>query len=124
MSNIAIVFTANLGPWAFEKLPDGKDSVTKVLEFASRLPESRETVLFTSPGQKFSGKHRLIAKENWTPEQLITEIRALCPKKGNAFFMFADSPLLNDVITGRMYENHTKYLAQYTFAGNDIIQER
>lgn len=116
MKNIAIIFAADLSPYAFRPVVESNNSFSQVLTFADSLPDIQKSVVLCSPEFQVPDGYESVEKEVWTVDQLILTFRDLCPENGNIFYMFGDCPLLNIEIAERMYKNHFNYLAQYTFA--------
>ncbi len=116
MKNISVLFASNISKYVLEPVISGKTSLECTAEFAGSLPDVDKKYIFCNSGLKVPEGFTAVEKEKWTVPDLISAFKSICPKDGNIFFMFADSPLLNSEITDRMYKNHCRFLSQYTYA--------
>ncbi|MBN1799151.1 MAG: spiro-SPASM protein [Spirochaetales bacterium] len=116
MKNIAIINAINLSDYAFKKLHDNKSSVDFVKNFATSLSDIEKTVFLLSKSSQAGKGYDTVIKEKWTVFELLNEIKEKSTGYDNIFYFYADCALLDKGITQRMYENHLKYFADYTFA--------
>ena len=84
--------------------------------FAESLPDIEKTVFLGSNPAHADKAYDTVIKEKWTVGELLTEIKGKSAGFDNIFYFYADCALLDKGIAHRMYENHSKYFADYTFA--------
>jgi spiro-SPASM protein len=116
MRNIVIVNALTLSPYVFEKLHDSKTTLDLVKNFIKDLPEIEKIVFLLSADCKECQGFEVIRKEKWRISEFLKEIKDKAQGFDHIFYFYADCALLNSEITKRMYENHLKYFADYTFA--------
>lgn len=116
MKNIAIVNGINLSGYVFEKLHDSKTTLDFVKSFVKSLPDVDRTLFFLSKSAQDCKGYETLIKEKWTVSDLLKEIKQKSKDFDNIFYFYADCALLDKGITRRMYDNHLKYFADYTFA--------
>ncbi len=64
----------------------------------------------------------IVRRERWNAAELLkamqAEVSALpeSDEKRNLFVVWGDAPLLDTALSGKMYKNHRRYFADYTFA--------
>jgi spiro-SPASM protein len=116
MKNIAIINGIELSHYAFEELCDHKNAVDYVKMYAKSLPDVSHTVFFLSKQEQACKGYEIVIRDEWTVADLLTQIREKSTGFDNIFYFYADCALLDKGITQRMYDNHLKYFADYTFA--------
>ena len=117
MGNIVVINAVNLTPFAEETLAGGGNSIDRVLDWARSLPEVEGVFFLVSSGEGYrpSGAE-YIEKEWWGEQELLETFRNLGEGHARIFYAYADAPLLDGELSRRIYENHLKYYAQYSFA--------
>jgi spiro-SPASM protein len=116
MKNIAVINGTTLRAPAFRPLLDGASSFARALSFARGLPDIEESVLFLSRPLEDTRGCRTIVRSEWTVADFMNELAKASEGVDDIFYFFADCPFLDIEITGRMYANHRRYFADYTFA--------
>jgi spiro-SPASM protein len=116
MKNIAVINGTSLRAPAFRPLLDGASSFARALSFARGLPDIEESVLFLSRPLEDTRGCRTIVRSEWTVADFMNELAKASEGVDDIFYFFADCPFLDIEITGRMYANHRRYFADYTFA--------
>ena len=123
MKNAVVVNALNISEYAFEEFSGGKSAFSLLLKKAGKLPDVEELFVFTTrdlgsgdldPGVSFTQ-----VKETFTGMAQLLETLLQCTGNGrfdNVFYLFGDTPLIDPALTERMYSNHKKYFASYTFA--------
>lgn len=117
MKNIFVVNAIKLSTYAFKPLGDGGSAFSRCLDFARGLPEMGEGVVLSNVALPLSMPAlRAVVKPNWDAKTMLEELKRLSEGYDHIFYFFADCPLLDLDLARRMYQNHVKYFADYTFA--------
>lgn len=116
MSTIAVVNGIDLQPAATRPLAGGPSALERSLAAARRLPGAPRVVLLTSGAIEPGADIRVVRRESWTTSDLLSELAAAGSGHDDITYYFADCPLLDPRIAARMYDNHRRYVAEYTFA--------
>lgn len=115
------------GKRQFECVFNGESSASRVLHFAKEInPLGSPCVLGNADSVKNvkdiclknNADFSSFESEKWTVETLLSAIKHELEKQDAtcAIFAWLDCPFLDSNLTKRMIENHSKYLAEYTFA--------
>ena len=117
MGNRAVINAIGISEYAVKPLADGRTPVSVVTEYARSLPEVGSLVYLSDGafGEALSGGET-VHRDDWTTSSLIETLTALSKGFDHLFYVFADCPLLDLELSRRMYGNHLRYYAQYTFA--------
>ncbi len=120
MTNAVVINSIGLSPYAYrEKLPSGRTAFEHVLDYSRKLPEGGRTVCLTDSGDLnrfLKDGMEEIRKDEWDVCSLLRFMQEELKDFDNIFYFFGDAPLLDSGLTERMYQNHNRYFAQYTFA--------
>ena len=121
MKNAVVVNALDLSEYAFKEFAEKENSFSMVLRKAEVFPDVEEIfVLFTEePGDtELRGLYTPVKREVPDMKTLFETIMEYAGegKFDNIFYIFADTPLIDPAIAERMYSNHRKYFASYTFA--------
>ncbi|MBN1410055.1 MAG: spiro-SPASM protein [Spirochaetales bacterium] len=116
MKNIAIINGVQLSPYVFSEVKDGRNSLALVSEYVNKLPDVQKAVLLCKPTIKDSNGFDKEEKEDWTLSGLLETFKRLASGYDTVFYFYADCPLLDPELSRKMYENHHRYFADYTFA--------
>ncbi len=116
MRNIALINGIDLRPQAFRPLVEGRSSFSLASEFARRLPDVAEVVIFLSREQELPPGVRPVILPSWTLADLLGRMVAEAEGFDHASYFFADCPFLDQGIAARMYASHVRYWADYSFA--------
>ncbi len=129
MKNLVVLYGGDLSSHAFEKVFGSECAFERVLGWASKF--SDKIILFTkeaSPSASqissflssspANSKVELVSHDSWTKSLFISEIASSLKKHGaeSAIVSWADTPFLNEKLTGDLVEMHSKYAAEYSFA--------
>ena len=87
-----------------------------VCEYARKLPGVQKSVILTDKNLHDTGGSHSIVKSFWNERALIQALKDAARGYDNIFYFFADCPFVDVVLTERMYTDHRKYCAEYTFA--------
>lgn len=126
MKTVTILFADSDSKYMFEPSFGGFSAFEKSLQWAGEN-ESEKTVLFVSEGNKGllaeklaeSGKKTEIsALPSWNTAALFAEMEKVVSENqaGAVIFAFGDCPFLNRALTKEIFQTHTEFLAEYTFA--------
>ena len=120
MNNITIINAMKLSEYAFKGLGEGLNCLQVIYEYSKNLPDSNKTVWLTDIQIKWKKYLRddlnIEYKNEWNINELLKSIKELSSNFDNIFYIYADCPCLDIEISERMYSNHIKYFADYTFA--------
>ncbi len=120
MKTIAVLNAMALSGYAFEKLNLGKSAFEMVLEYAQSIPDISSIIILHRKeeidGWKGSAQVSILPCTSVTMKDLLHLLEEQTKSFDTVFYFYADCPLLDKDITRRMYDNHNKYFAEYTFA--------
>jgi spiro-SPASM protein len=116
MRNIAIINAAQITPFALQPVMANASAVEKTLAFARLLPNVEAVVVLCKKKEAAFGSATAVVKDTWDAKTLFAEMKRLAAGYDNIFYYFADCPLLDQALASRMFENHIRYFADYTFA--------
>jgi spiro-SPASM protein len=116
MANIAVVNAISAGKAARLPIMEGKSSIERAVAFGAGLPGVEKVVMLAL--RDFEGVQGAVmdSRGSWSQGDLLSALKAHAVDAGNVFYFFADCPLLDPGVAARMFENHVKYFADYTFA--------
>ncbi len=125
MANIAVLNAISAGEIAARPVVDGASSVARALSFGRGLPGVEKVVMLVSGGAQDARKEAaaagmgsadIVSRDTWSQADLLQSMKTLSDGARDVFYFFADCPLLDPEVSLRMYQNHVKYFADYTFA--------
>ena len=116
MKNIAIINGLNLTVYAEKPFAGGINSLERVLNDAENLPETKDIVLLGRETLSSRPNIRVVSDKITTGGELLSAIIKISEGYDNIFYFYGDCPFLDSGITRKMYKDHTKYFAEYTFA--------
>ncbi len=118
VKNLAVVFAASITDNCVEQLDGDKSALDMVLQFAENLPDTDSIVLLCGEGFPVSSYPDIdtIHDERWTVSKLTNWLARLSEGFDHVFYMYGDTPFLDNDKADEMYSNHLKYAAQYSFA--------
>jgi len=116
MNNLLVLYAGNPASYAFEPLFNGKNAVELSVEQAKKFPGVKKTVLLACGGD-FSFLNEVeIEQKDWTKRSLLEKISNLQSDFDCIYFAFADCPLLDPVLAGKIAQRHINYSAEYSYA--------
>ncbi|GHU06837.1 spiro-SPASM protein [Spirochaetia bacterium] len=126
MNALAVLYGGSLAQEAFENIFAGKNAVNLALEKAARFPGVTGIVLLLSgalpdgfrPEAESAGAVpvKLVYQDSWTRKSLLKTISASAESYDQTYFAWADCPLLDPALAGRILDRHVKYAAEYSYA--------
>ncbi|RPJ03580.1 MAG: spiro-SPASM protein, partial [Spirochaetaceae bacterium] len=116
MKNIAVLNGTSLSAFSQANLPGGKNAFECAIEFAKNLPDVQKVLVLLSAPRKESAGCDVSVEKEWSTAMVLESIAGASKNSDNIFYFYADTPLLDPGLAQRMYENHIKYFAEYTFA--------
>jgi spiro-SPASM protein len=127
MKNSLFINCIGLSEYAFKKLPSGKTSFEKVIEYSKTVPDCSNVFIMCLDKEKEKYQNlidriktdkqlnfHIISHENWDTSLLFESF--ILPDYKNIFYIYGDTPLLDPELTKRIYKNHEVYSAQYSFS--------
>jgi len=123
MGNILFLHAIGLTPYATDTCDqEGLSAFSRITAKMFQLPEVERAVLFTDlPADKLQ-KHwlsewgPLISRTDWTVDLLFQQLKDESDGYEHLFYVWADAPLLDLALAEKMYRNHRRFFADYTFA--------
>lgn len=110
MKTSVVLFAGSYMPESFEK----------ILGWAETVPYCSDITVFASSNAKeFDNKNvTFIKKEFWTVQSLLDEMVSVTAKNNTDLIVYswADCPFISKILTKELFEQHTKYVAEYSFA--------
>ncbi len=99
----------------------GKTVSRSVMEFVSRLPEVGQIIPIASDIEQIKSFfdneiEKFILLNEDRQDLLLDEMSQAAEGFSHCFYLYGDTPLLDPDLFERMYKNHLKYFADYTFA--------
>ena len=124
MNNIVIMNAFGLSSYAAMDLGRGKTAMEYAAEAALSMPGQPDIAVIkgSGPGGSAASDYGypsgVAVKEmdSLSAAELVAVLGELSEGYDNIFYFYADCPLIDSELTGRMYENHLKYFSEYTFA--------
>ena len=128
MKNLSVVNCIDLSPYALKDLGKGRCAFDEVMRFCGTLPEAGKTVLLADvkTDQLLKNHNVQTATDSKTevrPDWSVQSILETCERESAdsgensvIFYFHGDCPFFDSEITRKMYENHRKYFADYSFA--------
>lgn len=116
MGNVAVINLINKNNYIdFDFFPD-QSVLDRVFSFSKSLPDIDKTIVLLSSSESFEENVELVVKKRWTEEELFNVFSDIAESYDNIFYFWGDFPLLDADLANKMYGNHIKYYAGYTFA--------
>jgi spiro-SPASM protein len=116
VKNISIINATALSPYTFQKLEDGSSAISRVVAFCRSLPEVQRVVCFTTEQKLLEQDVQQVVREDWDTTQLLRGMQEVSSGFSHIFYVYGDCPFLSERLSQRMYGNHIRYFAQYSFA--------
>ena len=112
-TNLLLFNALYINKYASMRLPDGSSAIERSEAFARSLPWVDEIRYLVKAGNRLDGK-KCFEVNGDTPSDLLGAF----PHEDYdvIVYAYADCPFLDSELTNKMYENHRRYLAQYSFA--------
>ena len=118
MKNIAVINAIGLTSYAGRAIIDGETSLDLAIKFAGVLPDVDSVYIFCRRALQIpqTDSLQVIRHEAWSIKTMLDRMAALSEGFDHVFYFFGDTPLLDYKMAMGMYDKHTKYYAQYSFA--------
>jgi spiro-SPASM protein len=116
MKNLVIINATSITPYASAPLAGQDTALSRALAFAGRLPSVGMTAVFCRAADEAFVPFQTVIRDRWTARDLLQEMSRLRAGFDNVFYYYADCPLLDEKLAGRMFSDHVKYFSDYTFA--------
>jgi spiro-SPASM protein len=116
MNNIAIINGINLSNHAFARLFKEKNPLQMVCDFSKTLPDVKKIVLLLSGEPVKAEGIESVTGDFRTIKELLSKMAKESEGYENIFYFYGDCPFLDSSLAKKMFENHVKYMADYTFA--------
>ena len=111
--NLLLFNALNINKYASEPLPDGSSAIERSDTYGKSLEWIDEIRYLVSPGVRLDGM-RCFEVDGDSPSELLEAFPF--EEFDIIVYAYADCPFLDLEITDKMYGNHRRYLAQYSFA--------
>ena len=116
MKNIAVINCIDCNEYSELPVIDGKSSIDRVLEVARGLPSVEKVIILSNPDFLRGENGTVLRKESWDIETLFSVLEQESRNFDHLFYLFGDTPLLDRALCEKMFQNHIRYFAGYTFA--------
>jgi spiro-SPASM protein len=119
MKALAVLYGGSLSPEAFAPLFSGKSALALALERASAFPGASAPILLGREGEAYPGLPpgtRVVSRPAWTTKLLLHTLSELSAGYDLSYFAWADCPLLDPALAGRIAERSLRYAAEYAYA--------
>jgi spiro-SPASM protein len=119
MNILVVLYGGSLSPEAFVPLFSGKTALAMALERASGFPGASALILLGRDGESYPDLPpgtRVVSRPAWTKKTLLHALSELSAGYDLSCFAWADSPLLDPALAGRIAERHLRYAAEYSYA--------
>lgn len=121
MANIAVINGCNVSKYAKISLDGLGSAIELCIKYGKSLPDVSKIVILTDQEDILKDipaeegiEHSILPDQS--PTGLIAVLRQISVGADSLFYFYGDCPLMDGEITKKMYENHIKYFADYTFA--------
>ncbi|MCQ2573705.1 MAG: spiro-SPASM protein [Treponema sp.] len=123
MKTVTILFAHKNSKYMFTPVFNGLSSFEKALDWAE-ANKSEKLIVFAFDENKalvetnLKDRGEVYALPSWTTENLISEASFAVSQSGaeGVIFAWADCPFLNRNLTKEIFDIHTEFLSEYTFA--------
>ena len=125
MRNIAFINCTGFTQYSFKSVRDGKSSVELAVEYSKTLEYVEKTVIITETENIDKFEHfktdpdlnlDIVTADNLNTADLFNIFLKESDGYKYIFYYYGDCPFLDAEAADRMYKNHCKYFAQYSFA--------
>jgi spiro-SPASM protein len=119
MNALAVLYGGSLSQDALAPIFSGKTALALALERASGFPGASALVLLGREGEAYpalSPGIRVVSRPAWTTKTLLQTLSELSAGYDLTYFAWADCPLLDPALAGRIAERHMRYAAEYSYA--------
>ncbi|MBI9108326.1 MAG: spiro-SPASM protein [Spirochaetales bacterium] len=118
MNNIVIINASGLSEYAMKDMGNGRNSVEFAVEAALKMPATGRAVIIDElcPCLEYLSSFTKKTRAKASASALIQALIELSEGYDNIFYFYADCPLIDTDLAGKMYRNHLKYFSEYTFA--------
>jgi spiro-SPASM protein len=116
MNNLAVANGLSLSAYSRKALPDGRTALERAATYARSLPAAARAVILLPPDVDAPPGWEPVRLGSASAVELLDRMASLAEGCDQIFYFFADCPLLDAELSGRMLANHRRYFAEYTFA--------
>jgi spiro-SPASM protein len=118
MKALSVLYGASLSPEAFEPVFSGASAFSLALERARAFPGTEKLLLLGRDGGDYPGlpPEALVARAGWTLTGLFQTLAEASAGFDLTYFAWADCPLLDPVLAGKIADRHLRYAAEYSYA--------
>jgi len=116
MSTTVFINAVKLTKYAYLKLPGGDTAFQSILNASIKLPDVNKIVVIADKDFSQKGDFVLVHISGSYMSDLIKIFKDEIGDSENIFYLYGDTPLINIGLSLKMYKNHIKYFASYSFA--------
>jgi spiro-SPASM protein len=117
MNALTVLFGGNLSAEAFEPVFGGKSAFSLALERAAAFPDTKKRVLLGKPGTELpAGSGYSLITGEWTVSLLLKTLSVESEGYDFTYYAWADTPLLDRELAGKLAERHYRFAADYSCA--------
>lgn len=119
MTSTVVLYAGRLAPEVFDPLPKGPNSLVTALSRAREFPGVSRVVLLATEDFVLPPTLSDVVVERsprWGVRSVLDRLAALAEGADLLYFAWADCPLLDPALAGRLRDRHLRYAAEYSFA--------
>jgi spiro-SPASM protein len=116
MKNICFINALGTTKYLYSDLGSGKNALDYVFEYIGTVPEITKTVLLSNSKISREGIDCIEIPAGSSFSDLLEIMFKKASDFEHIFYIFADTPLLEPGVSKKMFANHIKYFAEYSFA--------
>ena len=116
MKALTVLFGGRLKKEAFK---NSFNAFSLAIKAAMSFPNSERTIILGVDGIDYpllNQEIELIKSEFWTKKSLLEELSRLSKGEYHIYYAWADCPLLDPNLAGKLFERHIRYSAEYSYA--------
>lgn len=116
MGNVAIINLTGKSKYSEFVFFEGESVIERIYSFTEKLPGLEKKIILLEKDEELNSSYIKVIKEKWSEEDLFSLFLEYSQGFDNLFYFWGDYPLLDFSLTEKMFKNHIKYYAGYTFA--------
>jgi spiro-SPASM protein len=122
MNALAVLYGGSLAPSAFERVFSGDHALTLALKQAAAFPGVSKTLFLASSSldpalfPPESSRFKVLKREYWTKKAFLDALADESAGFDLTYFAWADCPLLDPILAGKVADRHIRYAAEYSYA--------
>ncbi|MDR2079125.1 MAG: spiro-SPASM protein [Treponema sp.] len=119
MNALAVLYAGSLSEEALDPIFSGKSAFALALERVSGFSGVSKVILLGTEGETYPSPPSdvpLVFRPVWTKKSLLEELSRQSGGFDLTYFAWADCPLLDPALAGKIADRHLRYGAEYSYA--------